>query len=151
MMHLLYQLTQTYHPQPHQNSKIQLPIHSQTLTIYFQLHPQLPQLYLQTKFAHESRKLFTDIQRNAKLSIIKIVGQYSKKQNKHENKNKNFLYYKPRFKPTEHPTTSPIYTFLPINTTKTTQNMKQELKKHIPATATHYTQPAFKTTATQYT
>ena len=57
-------------------------------------------------------KLYTDIQCNTKLSIIKFVEEHLTKQNKRKNskknKNKKVHNFKQRFQLTEHPPTSPI-------------------------------------------
>ena len=96
-------------------------------------------------------KFYTNIQHNAELSITEFVEQYLTKQNKHKNRNKKVMNQQPRFKPIEHPPTSPIHTVPPTGTTIITQIMQQEFKKYMSTTVTHYTQPTFNTTATQYT
>ena len=77
-------------------------------------------------------RFYTEIQRNAELSMIKIVEDYLTKQNKHKNRNKNkisnkkVLNYKPRFTTREHKPTSQILTLPPTDTTTNTQNTQQD-------------------------
>ena len=60
-------------------------------------------------------KLCSNIQHNAKLSIIKIIEEHLSKQKKHKKSkkskhNNNIHNFKPRFQPLEHPPTSSTYT-----------------------------------------
>ena len=91
-------------------------------------------------------RLYTEIQRNTELSIIKIVEDYLTKQNKHKKgnrsktRNKKVLNYKPRFTPREHKPTSPIHTSPPTDATTVTQNTQLRFKQYTFITTTQYTQ-----------
>ena len=114
-------------------------------------------------------KLCTEIQRNAELSIIKLVENYLSKQHKQKKRNKNksknnisnttSINYKPRFTSKEHKPTSPILTSPfhispPTYTTTAIQTTPPGFDQHTPTTTTQYTQPPQKshvfTTTTQY-
>ena len=98
-------------------------------------------------------RLCTEIQRNAELSINKIVEDYLTKQNKHKTGNKNktsnkkVMNYKPRFTPREHKLTSPIHTLPPTDTTTAKQNTQSRFKQHTSTTTTGHTQPTDKSHA----
>ena len=117
----------------------------------FHFNPSHPNYVSKLKLPTHIAKLCSDIQHNAEISIIKIIGVYLFKQNKHTKKAKKAKItkthnFKPRFQPTEYPPTSPTYNAPKADTTTTTQN-----PPILKTTATQCTHPNLKTTGTQYT
>ena len=101
---------------------------SEHLLFTFYFIPNRPNYISKLNLSMNLARLYTEIQRNAELSIIKIVEDYLTKQNKHKNGNKNkssnkeVLNCTPRFTTREHKPTSQILTLPPTGTTTTTEN-----------------------------
>ena len=148
--HLLYQSFQINHPQSRQNLKLHRPNiqfhHLNTCCSPFTSSPITP-----TTFSNSICPwILLEIQRNAELSIIKIVQDYLTKQKKHtkgnksKSSNKKVLNYKPRSTTREHKPSSSATTFAPTNTTTAIRNTQSRFKQHSSAASTQYTQPTQK-------
>ena len=116
---------------------------SKYLPLTFHFIPNRPNYISKLKLSMNLAKPCNDIQRNAELSIIKIVEEHLTKQNKRKNskKSKKVRIFKPRFQPTEHPPTSSIHIVPKTDTTTTTQNMRLGFKTYMSTTPTRYIQP----------
>ena len=124
---------------------------SEHLPFTFCFIPNCPNYISKLNLPMNLARLRTEIQRNAELSIIKIVWDYLMKHNKHKNGNKNktrnkkVLNYKPRFTSREQTPTSSIFTSPPTDTTTATQNPHPRFKQHTSTTTTHTLNQPIKT------
>ena len=109
---------------------------SEHLTFTFYFIANCPNYIFKLNLPMNLARLCTTLshQRSVESSFIKIVEDYSTKQNKHKklnkikSKNKKVLNYKPTFTPREHEFTSPIHTSPPTDTITVTQNTQPRFK-----------------------